>query len=204
MFSSSLLCYMLFSSALPLQARINQRPSNTKTEISFQICKHQCWLHEASSHGSAQISCNHKMWQVRNHPLKPPSVNIIKLATSGNMHLWLVMCVQFLYQWLMMWFEADHFAVNYWTSFIAPYCFDESALPQVKSLVYSQRYFCMPPEKLLRETLHYFSWLSNITIIFQGSCIAIGFAGKRKDCVDCNEWCTGPSLKVSLWLMASV
>lgn len=42
-----------------------------------------------------------------------------------------------------------------------------------------------------------FHRLSNTTIMFRCLCIAIGFAGKRKDCIDFNECCIGPNLNVS-------
>lgn len=53
-----------------LRPILRQSPPRTKTEISFQVCKHQCLLSEASPHLSAQFSCNHKMWQAWNHPPK--------------------------------------------------------------------------------------------------------------------------------------
>lgn len=65
-------------------------------------------------------------------------------------------------------------------------------------LLFSITTFYENIKKCLRETLHFFSWLSNIAIIFRCLCVAIGFVGKRKDCIGCNDCCTGPSLKVNL------
>lgn len=102
-FSSSFLYFSVCSSLQCCLALLNplslfrpiliQNPPRTETEISFQDSKHPCLLSEAPPHLSSQISCNRKMWQAWNHPPKNLSVNIIKLATWGNMH-----CT-----WVCMW-----------------------------------------------------------------------------------------------------
>lgn len=62
------------------------------------------------------------------------SMNTIKSAAWGNMHLYLDICVHILYQWQTTRLEADNFALDYWTSFIVSYFSKENTVWQAKVL----------------------------------------------------------------------
>lgn len=121
-FSLWLCCYLHF--CLTLLEYFELLQAHVKTEYSM----HKNWAHTPSvteralAEGSIfiflsdQVSCNHKIWQAWNQPSKHLNGNVIKLATRGNMYLFLRVHVYILDQQRITRFEADHFIIDYWSS----------------------------------------------------------------------------------------